>query len=244
MKGVLLAAGRGTRLEPITLDRPKCLVPVGGVPIVDRMIRRLAEAGIDDLVVVTGHCGDVLAAHLAASADRCARAATVVYNEHYHDWGNFYSLLVARDAIGGDSFVKLDADVVMDGGVLPALLAAPGPAVLAIDRKPDLGDEEMKARVAGGRVVALNKRMAPQEAFGESIGIERIDAELAPTVFDQLAQLIELGETDEYYERAYERMMAAGVAFGYADITACAWTEIDTAADLARAEQLAAAGLI
>jgi choline kinase len=223
---------------------PKCCVSVGGTAIVDRMIARIADAGIDDVIVVTGHLDSVLRAHLARANHPVARRATLVYNEHYHDWGNFYSLLVARDAIGGDSFIKLDADVVMDGGVLPALLAAPGPAVLAIDRKPDLGAEEMKARVENGRIVELNKRMSPRAALGESIGIERIDAAIAPRVFDSLARLIDRGETDEYYERAYELLMQAGVDFGYADITACTWNEVDDHADLAAAETLAAAGRI
>jgi choline kinase len=238
MKGVILAAGMGTRLEPLTLDMPKCVVPVCGVAIVDRMIARLGEAGIDDIVVVSGHLSNVLQDHLLESNHPLARAAEVVYNEHFHDWGNFYSLLVAKDAIGGDSFVKLDADVVMDGGVLPALLAAPGPAVLAIDRKPNLGAEEMKARVDGDRIVELNKRMDPSVALGESIGIERIDADIAPRVFDYLEKVIERGELGEYYERAYELLMDDGVEFGYADITDCTWTEIDDHDDLAEAERL------
>ena len=244
MKAVILAAGRGTRLEPLTLDIPKCAVPVGGVPIVDRMIARLGEAGIDDIIVVTGHHREVLERHLAASDDPRARAATLVYNEHFYDWGNFYSLLVAREAVGGDSFIKLDADVVLDGGVLPALLAADGPGVLAIDRSNELGEEEMKARLEHGRIVELNKRMAPAVALGESIGIERIDAELAPRVWDYLARLIDLGETDEYYERAYELLMRDGVEFGYADISACTWTEVDDNNDLAHAEHLASQSLV
>jgi len=244
MKAVILAAGLGTRLEPLTLDLPKCAVPVGEVPIIDRMIARLGQAGIDDIIVVTGHLHEVVERRLRGSADPRARAATVVFNDHYSQWGNFYSLLVAREAVGGDSFVKLDADVVLDGGVLPALLAADGPGVLAIDRKPALGDEEMKARAEGGRIVELNKRMAPEVALGESIGIERIDAELAPRVWDYLARLIELGETHEYYERAYELLMSDGAEFGYADITACTWTEVDDHADLAHANELAARGLV
>lgn len=244
MRAVILAAGLGSRLEPLTLERPKCMVEVAGVAIVDRMIARIAEAGIEDVVVVTGHLHEVLERHLASSAHPVARRAVTVWNERYAEWGNFYSLLVARDAIGGDSFIKLDGDVVMDGGVLPALLAAPGPAVLAVDRKPGLGDEEMKVRVEHGRAVELSKRIPPEAALGESIGIERIDAELAPAVFDALAKLIDLGETHEYYERAYELLMRDGAAFGFADITACTWTEVDNRDDLAEAERLANAGRV
>ncbi len=244
MKAVILAAGKGTRLEPLTLDIPKCMAPVGGIPLVDRMIARIGEAGIDDVIVVTGCHNEVLERHLAASEHPLARAATCVFNEHFADWGNFYSLLVARDAIGGDSFVKLDGDVVIDADLLPAVLAATGPGVISIDRSNELGEEEMKTLVVDGRVVALNKRMNPADAFGESIGIERIDAELAPQVWDYLANMIDLGETDEYYERGYELAMQGGVGFGYADVSAFSWTEIDTPEDLAYANELAAAGKV
>jgi choline kinase len=242
VRAIILAAGLGTRLEPITRDIPKCMVPVAGVPVIDRMIGRIAEAGIEHLVVVSGHLSDVLERHLRASDQPLARRSTLVFNEHYADWGNFYSLLVAREPVAGDSFVKFDGDVVLDGGVLPALLGAPGPGVLAIDRRQLLGDEQMKARVEGDRIVELNKRIAPARALGESIGIERIDAGLAPRVFDYLQRLIDRGETHDYYERAYELLMGDGVDFHAADITACTWHEIDTATDLAEAEELARDG--
>ncbi len=216
------------------------MVKVRGVPIVDRMIARVREAGIDDIIVVTGHLHEALSEHLANAGTGCC----VVYNERYHDWGNFYSLLVAREAVGDDGYVKLDGDVVMDGAVLPKLLAAPGDAVLTLDGRDGLGEEEMKARLDGARVVELNKRMDPGTAFGEYIGVEKVTASLAPRVFDQLAQMIELGETDEYYERGYERLMQDGVAFGYVDVADCSWTEIDDAADLKHAESMAAAGRV
>lgn len=239
MKAVILAAGLGRRLESVTGGLPKCMVPVGGVPLIDRMIERVAEAGIDQVIVVTGHRAGDVDAHLAAASHPLARAAVRVHNPRYAEWGNFYSLLVAEQAVGGDGFVKLDGDVLMDGQLLPRLLAAPGPGALAIDARGGLGAEEMKARVdEGGRIVELNKRMDPARALGEFVGIERIDAELAPRVWRQLADLIDRGETDEYYERAYELLMQAGVRFSVADVSSVTWCEIDDAGDLAAAEAL------
>ena len=241
MKAVILAAGQGTRLRPITDTVPKCMVPVGGVPLIDRLIARLEEVAIDELIVVSGYLHDVLETYLRSSESRLGSKARVIFNERYEDWGNFYSLLVAESAVDGDSFIKLDGDVVLDETVLPTLLAAPGPGVLMVDPRDSLGAEEMKVRLGkGGRIVELNKRMDPALAFGESIGVERIDADLAPAVFDQLRELITRKETHEYYERAYELLMIAGTSFGYADIGGCVWTEIDDAADLERAEAIVA----
>jgi len=241
VKAIILAAGLGKRLADVTGGAPKCLVPVAGRTILDRMIERLVQAGLDDLIVVTGHRADEVERHLDRSEIPAARRARRVFNPRYADWGNFYSLLVAEEACAGDGFVKLDADVIMDDRLWPALLAAPGPAALAVDCRPGLGDEEMKARAdERGVVVELSKRIEPARALGESVGIDRIDAELAPRLWAMLRALIDHGETDEYYERAYERLMVEGVPFSYADVSACQWCEVDNAEDLAAAERLLA----
>jgi choline kinase len=241
MKGVILAAGMGSRLKDVSEGLPKCMVEVCGTPIIDRMIERLGQAGIESIIVVTGYKQEVLRAHVGKSEHALAKSAVFVHNDHFSDMGNFYSLLVAQDAIGDSSFIKLDGDVIMDTDVLPKLIAAPGPAALAVDRRDNMGEEEMKVRVDGdGRVVELNKRMDPSVALGEFIGVDRVDSELAPTVFAKLRELIDLGETDEYYERAYERLIHSGTQWQIADITGCQWTEIDDAADLRHAEAMLA----
>jgi choline kinase len=239
VKAIVLAAGLGKRLAPVTGGLPKCLVPVAGRTILDRMIERLVQAGLDDIVVVTGHRSEDVERHLDRSSEPAARRAARVFNQRFAEWGNFYSLLVAEEACGEDGFVKLDADVIMDTALLPLLLTAPGPAALAVDCRPGLGEEEMKARIdERGVVVELSKRIDPARALGESVGIDRIDAELAPEMWASLRRIIELGETDEYYERAYELLMQRGVPFSYADVSLCEWCEVDNADDLAAAEAL------
>ena len=241
MKAIILAAGLGKRLASVTGGLPKCLVPVAGRTILDRMIERLVQAGLDDIVVVTGHRSEEVERHLDRSEQPAARRAARVFNPRYADWGNFYSKLVAETAVGDDGFVALDGDVVMDATLLPRLLAAPGPIALAVERRAGLGAEEMKVRVdERGRAVELNKRMDPAVALGEFVGVERVDREMTVEVFATLRSLIERGETGEYYERAYELLMQRGAPVGVADITGCRWGEIDDAADLARAGSLVA----
>jgi len=241
MKAIILAAGLGKRLASVTGGAPKCLVPVAGRTILDRMIERLVEAGLRDIIVVTGHRREDVERHLDASSMPEARGAVRVFNERYADWGNFYSLLVAEQAVGGDSFIKLDGDVLLDGRVLPILLAADGPGALCVDAWDGIGEEEMKVRVdERGRAVELSKRIDPAASLGESLGVDRIDADLAPAVWAELRAMIESGQTDEYYEYAYERLMQKGTPFAVADVTKCQWAEIDNAEDLAAAEALLA----
>ncbi len=239
MKAIILAAGMGTRLESVSGGIPKCMVEVGGRPLIDRMIERIGQAGIEDLIVVTGYKHEVLEAHVRGIDHPLAKDAVFVFNDRFADMGNFYSLLVAKEAVGDSPFIKLDGDVLMDTKILPKLLAAQGPAALAVDCRDGMGEEEMKVRVdANGSILELNKRMDPSVALGEFIGVDRVDAELSETVFAKLRELIEFGETDEYYERAYERLIQSGTRYTVADITGCQWTEVDDAADLEIANKM------
>jgi choline kinase len=234
VKAVILAAGMGTRLAPLTADRPKPLVEVAGRSLLLRLIDQLERVGIrdKDLVVVSGYRQDALHKALAGTG------AVIVHNEHYSDWNNFWSLYVARDAVGDDGFLQIDGDLLVDDGVLPRVLGAQGPGVLALRVDPSCDEESMKAAVDGaGLVTRLNKQLAPRDALGESIGIARVDAGLAGKVFDELKQLADEGLTGEYYEKAYERLLQRGEAqFRVVDVSDCLGIEIDDTSDLARAE--------
>ena len=237
MKAVILAAGRGTRLAPLTDDRPKPLVPVRGRPLLLRTLDRLADVGIRgrDVVIVTGYREDVLARVVAEGGF----TPTLVSNPHFHDWQNFYSLAVARDAVGGDAFLELDGDVLFDGRLLPRVLSAPGPGVLAIDVRPDLDAETMKVSVEQGRIVAVGKALAPEASLGEYIGVSRFDPPLAAEVFEELARLEREGLTGEYYEHALHRLALRDRGpLRPVDVSDCSALEIDDAHDLARAEAL------
>ena len=244
MKALILAAGLGNRLRPLTETIPKSMVSVNGIPMIDRMIDRLEEAGINEIVVVSGYLSSVLKEHLANSSSKAAQRAEVVFNDRYSDWGNFYSVLVAKEKLAGSSFIKLDGDVVLDGNVLPKILEKDADLVLALDRSlanaGTIGAEEMKITCdEDGKVNRISKEIDPTKAEGESIGIEKIRASASESFFLALEQMISDGETHDFYENAYQRMLDDGATFQIADITDYSWCEIDTSEDLHYAMQLA-----
>ena len=108
MNALILAAGMGTRMRPLTDDRPKCLVPVLGVPIVERQIRLLKEAGIDDIVLLSGYRADRLD-YLKGKF-----GVEIIPNPRYETVNNISSMFAALDWFG-DSFV-LEGDVYMSEG--------------------------------------------------------------------------------------------------------------------------------
>ena len=244
MKAVILAAGTGSRLAPLSGDRPKPLVAVGGRTLLDRTIARLGDVGIagEDVIVVAGYREDVLRRALRASH----RDVTVVSNPRFADWNNFWSLRVAEDAVAGDAFLQIDGDLLFDEHVLPRVLVARGPGALAVSGGPHVDAEAMKVMTgsADGRIVSISKALDPALCLGESIGLARIDPPLGGRVFVELATLAEEGRTGEYYEAAYERLARRGEGpFLPVEVSDCMAMEIDDLGDLDRAEATLAASL-
>jgi len=237
MKAVILAAGVGSRLAPLTNDRPKALVEVAGKSFLFRQLELLAAAGIpsQDVIVVGGYQLETLRAALTRGGFACP----IVFNDHFSDWNNFYSLLVARDALAGSDFLQLDGDTILDARLLPKVLAATGDALVAVDCRDELDDETMKVELAGDRVRAISKKLDPTTCAGEYIGVTKLSAGAAAKIFDDLARFPAEALTHEYYEHAYHRLTRSGdVPFGIVDVHDCTVLEIDTVEDLRRAEAL------
>lgn len=232
---VILAAGVGSRLRPLTDRIPKCLAPVAGRPMLGWMLQALADTGFGRAHVVVGH--------LAGEVERFVKDAPVecrlVYNPRYDTANNFFSLLIARPFLENRAFVKLDGDVIVEPEVLRRVMDGPGEARVAVDRRTGLGAEEMKVAVdAGGRIVRISKKLPPDRAAGESMGVEWISERASGALFEELARMDAEGLTDEYYEYAYDRMVVGGRDFRVADVSGLRIIEIDDLSDLEQAEAL------
>jgi choline kinase len=235
---VILAAGIGSRLRPLTDDCPKSLLSVGGSIILERMIRNCLSCGISQFVIVVGHKADQIK-QLVNKNFRGIRV-TYVINERYHDTNTGYSLMLASSAIGSAEFVKFDADLVFDVNILRRLIDSDLPNVLCIDRDIALEDEEVKVVTDDQmRVLEIGKTVDSKIAAGESIGVEKISAETGSLLFTELSQMMESSVNhQEYYEAAYSQLVSKNTVFHALDITGQKWTEIDTSEDFATANRL------
>lgn len=233
---VILAAGIGSRLRPLTNDRPKALVPVGGQSILARAIDSLVARGIEKLVIATGYREDAI----ARAVSRLPIEVVLRPNPEYESTQNSVSLALCRDLLEGKSFFRLDGDVVFEGEVLSRLTAIDAPLVAAVDRGRMLDAEAMKVRLHedGRTVAAFGKEISLAESGGESIGIEWISAAASAPLFDGLDRARRAGETHLYYEDVYSRLIAGGLRVGAADVTGVRWCEVDCAEDLAQASLL------
>lgn len=232
MKGVILAAGRGSRLNGTAGDKPKCLVEAGGVTLLDRQIRALERSGIGDIVVVVGCQADRVRA-------ACGARATFVENSRFAETNSLYSLWTAR-ALLSEGFVVLNCDVLFHPALLDALLATRHDAALLMAYRepgqPPFGDEEMKIRVSGGRVLDISKTMDPAEADGENLGIVKFGPASAPELLAIADRLVREGGTRDWAPRAFREyalrrpLYAVGTA-------GRPWIEIDFPEDYRRAVQ-------
>jgi choline kinase len=230
---VLLCAGSATRLRPLTDDRPKCLLDVGGQTILARAVDTLLSVGIRRLVIATGYRREDVAKALAV----CPAEVIFCHNADYASTQNAVSLFHCRGAVEGSAFLKLDGDVLFERAVLERLIADAAPLSVAVEKRADLGEEEMKVLVEGERIRAFGKKLDPRRSFGESIGIEKLDANAGEKLFPALARANEAGRTDLYYEDVYGELIDEGMSAHAVDVTDLPWIEIDTADDLARARR-------
>jgi choline kinase len=235
---VLLCAGGGTRLRPLTDDRPKALIDVGGETILARAVRLLAVAGVDDFVIATGYRAEAV----RRAFERSDVAVTYCHNADFERTQNSVSLHRCAEALRGKSFFKLDGDLLFHADVITRLAADTAPLAVAVDKSGTLGDEEMKVVAEGRDIRRFGKKLDPAHCAGESIGIEKLDASAGELLFRALGEAERSGRTDLYYEDVYSELIAGGLSARAVDVSDLAWTEIDTSDDLEAAKKLVSAG--
>jgi choline kinase len=235
---LLLAAGRGSRLGPLTDDRPKCLVEVAGRSMLARMCDELVAVGVRHLIVVTGYRDDLLRATLGA-----AWGPVAVEYVHNADWArtnNIVSLLLACDRLTED-FLLLESDVLVAPGLLRGLLPPNAAAVSAwrvgLDGTVlDVGADGMVRRVL---LKTSPDRPADLRGTQKTVNLYSFGAaDFAQAVRPRLEARIRAGDRQSYYEAAIADAVADGeLALRAVRFDAGRWAEVDDAADLAVAER-------
>ncbi|MDQ3707797.1 MAG: phosphocholine cytidylyltransferase family protein [Actinomycetota bacterium] len=241
MIGVVLAAGGGMRLRPLTDDLPKTLLPVDGDrSILELALRNLHAVGISEVVIVTGHAADAIERRVPELEKTYHVSLRTILNDHYHDWNNAYSLWLARHALA-DGGLLVNGDTVHPAAVERRLLEARGaaPIVLALDDQKSLAEEEMKVQLDGDdRLLRINKALDPRAVHGEYIGVTLIEPAAVPRLAEALQATYER-DTSLYYEDGYQQYADWGETVRTAAIGTVDWVEVDNHDDLNRARVLA-----
>ncbi|HET8673802.1 MAG TPA: phosphocholine cytidylyltransferase family protein [Thermoleophilaceae bacterium] len=241
MIGMVLAAGAGKRLQPLTDDLPKTLLEIDGErTILDLAIANLRSVGIDELVVVTGFAAARVDERAAELERRYGVKLHQVVNPKAEIWNNAYSLWCAREAFA-EGVLLVNGDTVHPPSVEERLLAARGEdIVIAIDDDLErMHEEAMKVQLSEeGFLARITKQMPMADARGEYIGLTLIE----PRAADALAEALEATwrrDPQLYYEDGFQEFVDRGGVVGTAPIGSVDWVEVDDHDDLGRARELA-----
>jgi choline kinase len=197
MRAVILAAGKGSRLNGAIGDKPKCLLRVGDKTLIERQIETLQAVGIDDIVVIAG-------CQLDRVKRTCGPHVTYVVNARYAQTNSLYSLWLGRTLLL-DGFIVLNCDVLFHPQLLTDLVTTRHEDALLIAYSDEpLGDEEMKIRVRRGRVLEIAKTLAADDADGENVGIAKFGATGARVLAMFLEQRVAAGRLRDWVPHAFD----------------------------------------
>jgi choline kinase len=239
-RAIILSAGRGGRLLPLTERLPKCLLDVGGRSLLAWQLRALAEAGVREAVVVTGYGSEFVDLEIERHAPSGMRVRAL-YNPFFQVADNLASCWIARAEMSGP-FLILNGDTLIQAGIARRLLAAPpAPITVTIDRKAAYDEDDMKVVADGERLTAIGKTLTSGDVNGESIGFLRFDAAGGAQFVAEVERSMRVpAGLRRWYLSAINDLAGAGVDVRVVSIEGLQWGEIDYPADLARCRTIAA----
>lgn len=232
---LLLAAGTGSRLLPLTQEAPKCLTMVNEISILARLVENLKLQGFEKLVVVTGHLSTIIEDFLGTKCN--GMDIEYVHSPLYKTTNNIYSLWMARDIIT-EPFVLLESDLVFDYSLLSEMMY---PDRLAVASVRDWMNGTTVTIDADQKVTEFKKDTTPfqDETKYKTVNIYSFSLDSWKAISKRLDQHINDGKVKGYYETVFSELVNEDVlSLQAVSFDEKAWYEIDTIGDLAEAVKL------
>lgn len=241
MKGIILAAGMGTRLLPLTRTQPKCLVNVAGKPMMAYQLDPLRAAGIRECTIVVGY--------LAGSVRNCFGSnyrgirLSYVENTAYETSNNLCSLWQAR-AEFDDDVLLLESDLVFDDQLINDLVMMGDRNVAVVDRfQPNMDGSVILANGGAAKALVLKSDQFPGFDYRsalKTVNIYRLSRKtLVETIVPEMEEFLAEGRTDQYYEAVFASLIRANrMKMAVMETGNIHWAEIDTLDDLREAEDM------
>lgn len=232
MKALILAAGMGTRLRPLTNSKPKCLVEVNGEPIIFRQIENLEKNGIKNITIITGYKSDMLKYIL----EERYSFINIIVNPNYETTNNMYSAYLAKDDYYEKNFLLINGDVYFDDIVVNELLKQKYDNSIIIE-KGEYNKESMKVRYNKTRIEEISKEISQNDAFGVSIDIYKFSSKGAKVFYNKITEYIESKKVYNQWTEVALNDILSKVQFKPCPLKG-RWIEIDNHNDLKKAECL------
>lgn len=230
MEAIILAAGRGSRLLPLTTDLPKCLLPVGLTTVLGMQLDTLYLHGVQKVTVITGFNSSLVKD--AIKSRQTGPKVKTLYNPFFQVADNLASCWMARKSMKSD-FLLINGDTLFSPDLLEKVLSAPAADIaVTIDQKDQYDGDDMKVTLDGAELKAIGKTLTPQETNGESIGMLRFMND-GPSIFrNELKRLMHTRDgTKSWFLSAIHGLAQSGQTIGTINIKGKTWAELDTPED-------------
>jgi choline kinase len=231
MKAIIISAGKGERLYPLTKNTPKSLLEVGnGFTLLETQLHSLSANGIKEIVIITGFKAEQIEAKVKEYQSNLN--ITTVFNPFFDISNNLLSVWMARHHMSGD-FITINGDDIFAPEVIANLLTSTHDITMVIDEKKDYDDDDMKVIHKNGEVLRVSKKIDSKEANGESIGIIKY-INKGPKIFvDMLDQMVrDLQNRNLFYLQAVQNIIDKGFKVHYSMCKETDWAELDFHPDL------------
>ncbi|MBC8036662.1 MAG: phosphocholine cytidylyltransferase family protein [Rhizobiales bacterium] len=240
MRVIILAAGQGKRLLPLTADVPKALLDIHGRTLIGRQIDAFAACGLKDFVVVTGYGAGRMEEALAAIARARGISIRTVFNPFYAVADNLASCWLARHEMTGD-FIQVNGDNVFRADLVERLLAAPpSPVTVVVNHKDSYDTDDMKVMMDNGRLTEIGKMLPVDTVDGEAIGFYIFQGAGVRTYVDTLERAMRDPSGLKQWFPSAVGSLAKTIDVTTIAINGIRWCEVDFPVDLQQARQLAA----
>lgn len=235
-KAIILSAGQGKRLSPLTDDRPKCLIDLSGRSALHWQLLHLREAGVEEAVVVTGFGADKVDAEIA-EIGLTGIAVRTIFNPFYALSDNLATTWLVRDEMRG-GVLLLNGDTLFEPAIASRLLAAPAADItVTVDRKSAYDADDMKVLTDGDALVSIGKTIPAFDA--ESIGFLRFSADGAAAFTRTVEGIMRSPEgLKRWYLSVINELAGAGEDVKVVSIEGLDWAEMDFPSDLERNREL------
>jgi L-glutamine-phosphate cytidylyltransferase len=230
---LILAAGKGTRLLPITAEKPKCLIEVGGKAILDRQLKVLKSLGIFEIAIMTGYKSEKITDHLKGEK------ITFIHSDEYEETNNAYSLWLARDWLTGHDGenIVINSDLIFYDDLIETLLKSESEISIVVDRNVEEGSDQVKARMEGDQILETRKDLPYEISSAELIGPVKFNQSGTIKFLDFIGGNIESGHRNNWF---FYELGKYGLNDEFNGIhnPGCVWAEVDNQEDLEIAEEI------
>ena len=236
MRAIIIAAGKGTRLYPLTKNTPKSLIEIGkGITMLESQLHSLRENQIKDVSIIVGYRAEQIEAKVKKYQNDFN--ISIVYNPFYDCSNNLLSVWMARHFMNED-FITINGDDIFKPEVIEDLLKSESNITMVIDEKEKYDDDDMKVVHKDGLVLKVSKKIPIAETNGESVGIIKFSGVGSKIYRNTLDEMVRNPDNrNVFYLHAIQNIIDKGFPVNYSQCEPDAWNELDFHPDLVMIKQ-------